>query len=83
MTKRPRQQPRRVSGRTLVRLVGTDGRPVTCAWDDCTRPGYEELKVIVKEPGGKNLHYIFCSERHKAYHLGGHEHYGQLGTLRP
>lgn len=80
MSKRPRQTPRRVAGRRLVR--NSLGVPILCAWDDCQKPGYEEVKVIVKEPT-KELHYIFCSERHKAFHVGGHEHYGQLGTLRP
>lgn len=53
------------------------GIPIKCVWDDCEKPGYDEIKVIVKEPQ-KHVHYIFCSERHKRFHIRGHQDYGKL-----
>lgn len=61
--------------RTLVR--NAQGVPLLCAWDDCEKDGYEEVKVIVRD-NGKNLHYVFCSERHKRMHIAGHQSYGNL-----
>lgn len=61
--------------RTLVR--NARGVPLLCAWDDCERDGYEEVKVIVRD-AGKELHYVFCSERHKSMHLAGHVDYGNV-----
>lgn len=77
MSKRTYQASRRIGipGRTLVR--NAQGIPIKCAWDDCERPGYDEIKVVVKEPT-KELHYIFCSDRHKGYHIHGHQAYGKL-----
>lgn len=77
--KRPFQQSRlAVPGRTLVRNTST-GIPMMCCWDDCTRDGYDEIKIIVREPQ-KNLHYIFCSERHKRLYTTAHREYGKLGA---
>ena len=69
------RQVSRIPGRTLVR--NGQGKPIMCAWDDCERNGYDEIKVIVREPR-KNLHYIFCSEQHMRFHIMGHHSYGKL-----
>lgn len=77
MSKRVIQASRiRIPGKTEVRNPVT-GNVILCAWDDCRNPGYDEIKVIVKEPK-KTLHYIFCSERHKRFHTHGHHEYGKL-----
>lgn len=77
MTKLPKQARRgRIPGRTLVR--NGQGIPIICAWDTCDKNGYDEIKIVVNEPT-KSLHYIFCSERHKRYHMHGHQEYGKLG----
>ncbi len=77
MSKRVYQASRRIGipGRTLVR--NPQGIPLKCAWDDCEKNGFDEIKIVVKEPT-KNLHYIFCSERHKQYQLVGPHAYGKL-----
>lgn len=64
----------KIPGKTLVR--NERGIPILCAWDDCRNNGYDEIKVIVNEPL-KKLHYIFCSEQHKRYHIHGHLEYGK------
>ena len=77
MTFRPIQASRiRVPGRTTVRNPETHNL-ILCAWDDCQKAGYDEIKIVVREPS-KVLHYIFCSERHKRYHINGHRDYGKL-----
>lgn len=53
------------------------GIPIRCAWDDCQSPGYDEHKVIINEPN-KKLHYIFCSDRHRQFHINSHHSYGKL-----
>jgi hypothetical protein len=73
--KRPRQMTRRIPGRTMVR--NGQGIPILCAWDTCDSPGFDEIKVVVNEPR-KKLHYIFCSEKHKQYHINGHRAYGNV-----
>lgn len=47
-----------------------------CAWDTCERNGIASISVRVrthKEGVGpwdiRYMHYVFCSERHKAYWL--------------
>jgi len=78
VTKRVFQSSRiRIPGKTQVRNPVT-GNVLKCCWDDCENDGYDEIKIVVKEPQ-KNLHYIFCSETHKRYHLNGHKAYGKLG----
>ena len=78
MTKRVFQASRiRIPGKTYV-ISPTTEKPILCAWDDCQNAGYDEIKVVVNEPT-KKLHYIFCSERHKRYHIHGHRDYGKLG----
>lgn len=77
MTKRTIQASRiRVPGRTTVRNPVTHNL-ILCAWDDCQKAGFDEIKMVVTEPT-KKLHYIFCSERHKRYHINGHNEYGKL-----
>lgn len=66
----------RIPGKTMVHNPAT-GNAIMCAWDDCQKPGYDEIKVVVREPR-KTLHYIFCSEQHKRYHIHGHREYGKL-----
>jgi hypothetical protein len=74
--KRPRQQSRlAIPGKTLVR--NSLGKPILCAWDDCESVGYDEIKIVVKEPG-KDLHYIFCSPAHRRFHIASHNTYGKL-----
>lgn len=63
----------KIPGRTRVR--NALGIPIKCAWDTCERDGYDEIKVVVREQN-KNLHYIFCSEGHRQYHINGHHSYG-------
>jgi hypothetical protein len=77
--KRPIQASRiRVPGKTMVHNPVT-GNAILCAWDDCPNPGYDEIKILVRESRTtKTLHYIFCSEKHKRYHLIGHHAYGRL-----
>lgn len=77
MSKRPIQVSRiRVPGKTTVTSPTTQ-KPILCAWDDCEKSGYDEIKIVVNEPK-KKLHYIFCSEQHKRYHINGHREYGKL-----
>jgi hypothetical protein len=74
--KRTRQQSRlTIPGKTLVRNEA--GKAILCAWDDCEKVGYDEIKVVVKEPG-KTLHYIFCSAPHKQFYISSHRTYGKL-----
>lgn len=74
MSKRTIQQSRlKIPGRTPV--LNVHGRKLPCCWDDCDAIGYDEIKVVVREPG-KELSYVFCSERHKSMHLAGHVDYG-------
>lgn len=58
-----------------TRVRNALGVPILCAWDDCQSDGFEEHKVIVREPS-KTLHYVFCSERHRQFHIAGHRAYG-------
>lgn len=75
--KKPRQMGRlHIPGKTLVR--NGEGKAILCAWDECEKVGYDEIKVIVNEPG-KKLHYIFCSAVHKQFHISSHRTYGKLG----
>ena len=74
--KRTRQMSRlTIPGKTLVR--NSMGKPIPCAWDDCEKPGYDEIKIVVKEPR-KDLHYIFCSSVHKRFYMASHHQYGKL-----
>lgn len=63
---------------TLVRT--TTGQPITCVWDDCTRPGHNEIMVKEQHTDGQWWNYIFCSERHKNLHVNGAKAYGNLAV---
>ncbi len=75
----------------------TDGRrelgpPLLCCWQDCPKPGKNEIRVVVTE--GKEadtfvygdaappntITYIFCCETHKLYFVNSHR---DLGNLPP
>jgi hypothetical protein len=60
---------------TLVR--NASGRPLPCCWDDCTKSGHEEQKVVVQD-GNKNLHYVFCGQAHKMLYVNSKKDYGNL-----
>lgn len=54
------------------------GTFVACAWSDCDKDGLENHKVTVHEHArsiacddslAKHISYVFCTERHKQYHL--------------
>ena len=55
----------------------TDKKPYICCWDDCQRLGTTLHPVIVREGKEKTI-YIFCSERHRQYHINSHIAYGRL-----
>lgn len=42
------------------------GQPILCCWTDCERTGDDGYQAIVREPG-RNVHYLFCSQRHLMY----------------
>lgn len=73
-----KRRARGIPGRTLV--PGTQSPFILCAWDTCGRYGYDEIKVVVKEPS-KELHYIFCSEAHKSFYVHSHRDNGKLSPL--
>lgn len=59
--------------KTLVR--GTDGKPLTCCWDDCERHGDDRVKVVVNDKDAR-IHYIFCSVGHRDFWLHRNVSYG-------
>lgn len=61
---------------TLVRTH--TGEPILCVWDDCTKPGQNEIMVKERHDDGEWWNYIFCSERHKSMHINGPKSYGNL-----
>lgn len=55
------------------------GIKVVCAWDDCERLAWDEMKVRVTDPGARqSVDYIFCSERHRDYWRWSHRSNGNL-----
>lgn len=54
------------------------GPYVWCAWDECESPGHDENKVISRNDAGADVHYIFCTERHKQFWLASPRGNGQL-----
>lgn len=79
MNKKPRIiLPARLTIPGRTRVPGTQHKWIRCAWDDCEKDGYDQIKVVVREPK-KNLHYIFCSETHKQMHINGSRDYGNKG----
>lgn len=55
---------------------------IMCAWDDCTKQGYETNKVVVNDaaPGHapRYMRFVFCTEKHKYYFVHSHRDYGNL-----
>lgn len=75
-----------MSSSKVLKGVHQDGTWIRCAWDDCDRQGYELFKVLVHEhvgmacdePGAEHIAFIFCTEKHKQYHLYSHIKYGAV-----
>lgn len=65
---------------TLVRTA--TGEKILCAWDDCPRPGQDEIRIEKPQdeanPMKGNLIYIFCTERHKALYQHSHRELRRL-----
>jgi YHS domain-containing protein len=62
---------------TLVR--NGSGVALLCCWDDCEKPGHEEIKVVTREgtkAKPKDTHYVFCSAAHKSLFKNSHHSYG-------
>lgn len=57
----------------------TSGVKLPCCWDDCWKPGHEEHKAVVSTDG-RQLHYVFCSEKHRSYYANSHRSYGNAGV---
>jgi hypothetical protein len=56
----------------VINLDHGGSKHVMCAWDTCEKDGYENNKVVVHEgvaPNIRDITYVFCTERHKAYWL--------------
>lgn len=71
--------------KVVINLDGggwTGNGHVMCAWDTCTRQGYDSNRVTINDaaPGypDKLIRYVFCSERHKFYFVHSHRDYGNL-----
>lgn len=67
---------------TLVR-TSTD-EVIVCCWDDCRKPGHDEIRVRLQH---EDLHwwiYVFCTEFHKALFVNSRAEYGrvQVGSGR-
>jgi hypothetical protein len=57
--------------------------PLLCMWDDCEKPGHDEIKVVIHEGNGrhrKSVHYIFCTPTHRDYFRNSHKSYGNLAS---
>lgn len=52
-------------------VSATTGRRIPCCWEDCERLGDTRWQVIAREPE-RNLIYLFCGERHKAFYVHSH-----------
>lgn len=63
---------------TYVRNTHT-GEKLLCCWDDCERPGQDEIRVMEKQ-GQHNAIYIFCNTVHRNMHINGHNSYGRLAV---
>ena len=58
-------------------------RPV-CAWDDCEKPGREEVHRIEADgTRGVNVWWFFCSELHRSYHDHSHREMGRVAPGEP
>lgn len=54
-----------------------DGVAYPCCWDDCQKTG-TMLHLLPIREGEEVTNYVFCSERHKQYHINSHVAYGKL-----
>jgi hypothetical protein len=48
-----------------------------CCWDDCSKRG-TMLHLLRIWEGEELTNYVFCSDRHKQYHINSHVAYGKL-----
>lgn len=70
----------------VMKGVHQNGIWIICAWDDCDAQGYELHKIVIHEhvgspcddPYSEHINFLFCSERHKMYHVNSHKNYGKL-----
>lgn len=51
---------------------------IVCCWDDCRKPGHDEIKVKLQHEDQAWWDYIFCTERHKALFVHSHVEYSRL-----
>lgn len=61
------------------------GNRLMCCWDTCDRDGYELYKFIIHEHVGfcddfpeEHMNMVFCSERHRQYHINSKNNLGYL-----
>jgi hypothetical protein len=59
--------------------VGGDHH-LLCCWDTCDQRGFENIKAVERNGPYQNIHFVFCSERHKWYWLNSVR---DLGNLPP
>jgi len=54
------------------------GEKIVCCWDDCQRPGHDEIKVQLQHENKEWWNYLFCTERHKQMFVNSHREYARL-----
>ena len=54
------------------------GEKIICVWDDCRKPGHDEIKVKERHDDGQWWDYIFCTEFHKQLHINSPKSYGNV-----
>lgn len=74
-------------GPVRVRNPGT-GRVLPCCWDDCQRDGDDRIQIRTAHTqpryDGEQLVYIYCSERHRDYHIEAiRKHRMENANIRP
>lgn len=50
-------------------ISGSTGQRLLCCWEDCERLGDTRWQLVVPESPVRNIVYLFCGERHKAYYV--------------
>lgn len=57
-------------------VITKSGKPVTCCYSDCPKPGYDDIRIVKPsmQRAGDTATFIFCSEDHKRDYL--HERRG-------
>lgn len=63
----------------MRKVSGTTGNYIPCCWSDCGRHGDTRYEHIERE-GINTMHWLFCSERHKALWLFSPKRNNQLPT---